>query len=82
MNLIENWREWYRMYSSQALMAIAAIQAALLALPQVWLQAHIPFTGVAYFDVLVALSLAGAALGQLGRLVKQPDLVREPPKLE
>lgn len=82
MQLIDNWREWYRMYSSQALIVIATIQAALLGLPQAWLQAHIPFTGVAYFDVLVALSLFGAALGQLGRLVKQPDLVREPPALE
>jgi hypothetical protein len=69
--LVYNWRDWYKMFSVQALGVIAMLQGALAVLPYEALQAELPFTDTTYGQVLVALSIATAVIGGIGRIVDQ-----------
>lgn len=67
MELIDNARQWWRMFSMQAYAAAIALLAAWQALPPEW-QALVPpkYLMPAVMVVLVA--------GAVGRLVKQPGV--------
>lgn len=66
MKLIDNWKKAPRMTSVQALAAIAALQAAWQASPE--LQAVMPQEYVQLVSAVLAL------LGIVGRLIAQPEV--------
>lgn len=74
MELIENWRDGWRMFSVQALAFIAAVQSVLVVLPPDAMQARVPFVDVTWHELAVALTIAAALIGAIGRLVKQSSL--------
>ena len=74
IQLIENWRDWPRMYSMWAFATIATLQGSILAfIPTEQLAAPILFwpalTWGGAFQALVAFL---AITGGIGRLVAQP----------
>lgn len=72
LQLIANWRSAWRMFSVQALAFIAFAQGVLAVLPASALYATVPFAaGTTWNDLLVALTIAAAVLGGLGRLIDQ-----------
>ncbi len=77
MKLVENARKFYRMFSIQALAFIGFVQSVLLVLPASKAQALIPFMGGAsWADLGVALTIAAAVLGGLGRLIDQGSVTQ------
>ncbi len=73
MHLIKNWRQAWRMYSMQALTIIATLQGMLAALPASTLESVIFGTPYTWLQAMVALSIAAAVLGALGRVIDQPS---------
>jgi hypothetical protein len=71
MKLIENWRSWYKMFSVQMLAVIAFVQGVLFVLPGSALDARVPFVELSWRDLGVAMTVAAAVLGGLGRLIDQ-----------
>lgn len=74
MNLIPNWRSAWRMFSVQALAIIGAVQSVLLVFPPEMLAR--PALGLAFTwsDMGVAVTIASAVFGALGRLIDQPKV--------
>lgn len=66
MKLVRDWRDVWRYYSTQALLAIAALQVIWVGMPYE-VQALLPESWRPW--VLVGLALSGVA----GRMVKQKD---------
>jgi hypothetical protein len=64
MKLIDEWRQAWRWFSMQAMVAVAAIQGGWAAMPDD-LKAHFPAR------LVTALSITLLLLGIGGRLVKQ-----------
>ncbi len=76
MNLIPNWRKWYRMFSVQALLVIGGIQGVAAVLSTETLAGVIPFTVSFTWGSLVAsMTVTAAILGAVGRLVDQGAIV-------
>lgn len=71
MKLIDNLPRWYRMYSTQALAFIVAVQGVLAAIPYEWTLVPVPFVGVSVQQMMVGLTLLAAVLGFIGRYVPQ-----------
>ncbi len=72
MKLIENWRQAPRMYSVQALAAIAALQAAAAYLTPEQMAAPILFApGWTYAAALQAVTAFLGITGMLARLIAQ-----------
>lgn len=71
MKLIDNANKWYAMTSQQALITIASLQVMLAAFPEKWVTAQVPYLGMTYGDLAVALTGAAAVIGFIGRLIKQ-----------
>lgn len=69
MKLIDEWRQAWRWFSMQAMVAVAAIQGGWAAIPDD-LKAHFPAR------LVTALSIGLLLLGIGGRLVKQKKVVR------
>lgn len=75
MRLIDNASKWYRMFSVQALAAIATLQGVALAMPASMLESRVPFLGGStWADLNLVLSLLAALLGVVGRLTKQDGI--------
>lgn len=73
MKLIENWRQWPRMWSQRAFMAIATIQGSVLAFMSAE-QLAAPlmfFPSVTYGAALQSLIAALAVAGGVMRLLSQ-----------
>jgi len=71
MKLIDNWRSAWKLFSVQALAVIAFAQTVLAVVPPEYLNVKIAFTDTTYGGVLVALTIAAAVIGGLGRLIDQ-----------
>lgn len=72
MKLIHNWRAAWRMFSVQALAAIAALQLAAASAPRGVMELPVPLMGGAtYADALGWLTFAAAIVGGIGRLIDQ-----------
>lgn len=72
MKLIDNWRDAPRMISVRALALIAAVQSVLAVVPNDYLDLVVPFTAATTWRGLaVALTIAAAAIGAIGRLIDQ-----------
>lgn len=76
MKLIDNWRSAWRLFSVQALALIAFAQTVLAVVPPQYLNEKIAFTDTTYGGVLVALTIAAAVIGGLGRLIDQGEKVQ------
>jgi hypothetical protein len=71
MKLVPNWKQYYKAFSMQALAFIAFLQGVMVVLPASALDARVPFIEMSYRDVGVALTVAAAILGGIGRLIDQ-----------
>ena len=70
--LVDDADKWFQMFSIQAFAFIASVQALAMGLPAAWLTTPIPFFGAyTVSSVLMGLTIAGAVLGFIGRLLKQ-----------
>lgn len=77
MKLVAEAKQWYRMFSVQMLALVAFIQGVLFVLPGSALDARVPFIELTWRDVGVALTVAAAVIGGIGRLIDQQ--IAEPP---
>lgn len=71
MQLVPNWKSYYKAFSMQALALIAFLQGVMVVLPTGALDAQVPFIEMSYRDVGVACTVAAAILGGIGRLIDQ-----------
>lgn len=78
MKLIENWRQWYRMFSVQMLLFITGLQGILAVLPPDAQDARLPFIDATYREVGLALTIAAAVFGMVGRMIDQGIAKTEP----
>lgn len=78
MTLSENIGKWYKMYSTQALATIVALQTALLAFPPSIAERPIFFLGgYSVQDIGAAITVFLAIAGFIGRFIKQPSVTTE-----
>lgn len=67
--------QWYRMYSTQALSVIVALQTMLLAFPPAIAERPIFFLwGYSVQDIGAAITVALAIAGFIGRFIPQPTV--------
>lgn len=66
MQLIDNWRLFWRFYSVRAMAIAAAIPVAYVSLPAEW-TAYLPAWLMAVLTVIILIS------GVVGRVVRQED---------
>lgn len=79
MKLIDNWRQWPKMYSTWAFGSIATIQGAAAFLSAEILAAHVLFAPVhVTWATLISSATAFLAIsGAIGRLIAQDQLAAE-----
>lgn len=70
MKFVDEAQHWYKMFSVQALLVIAAVQSVLVVLPPATAAAVICY-GVTWRNLGVALTVTAAVLGAVGRLIDQ-----------
>lgn len=76
MKFIDNASRWYRMFSVQALVFVAALQSVLAAFTAEQLATTIPFAGTFTWGALgTSCTVLAAILGAIGRLVDQGTTV-------
>ena len=79
MKLIPNASKWYRMFSVQALIVIAAIQSVVAAVPAEYLLQPVPgSSSLTWHSLSFGLTLAAAVVGAVGRVVDQGGSVTPP----
>ena len=78
MNLSADIGKWYKMYSTQALSVIIALQTALLAFPPSVAERPIFFLGgYSVQDIGAAITVFLAIAGFIGRFLPQPTVTTQ-----
>jgi hypothetical protein len=78
VKFIAEAKQWYKMVSVQMLALVAFIQGVLFVLPGSALEARVPFVELTWRDMGVALTVAAAVIGGVGRLIDQQ--IASPPE--
>lgn len=75
MKLIDEAGKWYRMFVMQALIAIGALQVALLQLTDAEASQPVPFLhGLTWRHLGILLTVILAMAGGYGRMIKQDSV--------
>ena len=80
MQLIDNWRQWPKMYSTWAFGSIATIQAATAFIAADVLAARVPFIDYTWQGLISSATAFLAISGMVGRLVAQGNVEDKPPQ--
>lgn len=78
MKLIDNWRQWPRMYSTWAFGSIATIQAATAFIAADVLQAQVLLSSYTWQGLISSVTAFLAISGMVGRLIAQNNVDEKP----